>query len=251
MRRFFLIGRRLGHSFSARYFTEKFEREGLSAQCRYDLCEIPVIEELPELLKRMEGTVGFNVTIPYKQEIIPYLQAMSDEARNIGAVNCVKVAADGSLTGYNTDVDGIRLSLDELLAGVKVDAALVLGTGGASQAVKYVLAERNIRYAVVSRDKAKGDLTYDELTDEVMAAYHLIINCSPVGMYPYNDVAPDIPYQALGADHYLFDLVYNPERTLFVERGAERGAHTLSGLKMLYAQAESAWRIWKENHSAE
>ena len=131
MRRYFLIGRRLGHSFSARYFTEKFEREGLSAQCRYDLCEIPTIEALPELLKRMEGTVGFNVTIPYKQEIIPYLQSMSDEARNIGAVNCVKVAADGSLAGYNTDVDGIRLSLDELLAGAKVDAALVLGTGGA------------------------------------------------------------------------------------------------------------------------
>ena len=117
--------------------------------------------------------------------------------------------------------------------------------------MKYVLAERNIRYAVVSRDKAKGDLTYDELTDEVMAAYHLIINCSPVGMYPHDDVAPDIPYQALGTDHYLFDLVYNPERTLFVERGAERGAHTLSGLKMLYAQAESAWRIWCDNHSAE
>ena len=246
MRRYFLIGRRLGHSFSARYFTEKFERERLSAQCRYDLCEIPTIEALPELLKRMEGTVGFNVTIPYKQEIIPYLQSMSDEARNIGAVNCVKVAADGSLAGYNTDVDGIRLSLDELLAGVKVDAALVLGTGGASQAVKYVLAERNIRYAVVSRDKAKGDLTYDELSDEVMAAYHLIINCSPVGMYPHDDVAPDIPYQALGTDHYLFDLVYNPERTLFVERGAERGAHTLSGLTMLHAQAESAWRIWCE-----
>ncbi len=246
MRRYFLIGRRLGHSFSARYFTEKFEREGLSAQCRYDLCEIPTIEALPELLQNMEGTVGFNVTIPYKQEIIPYLHAMSDEARNIGAVNCVKVAADGSLTGYNTDVDGIRLSLDELLQGANIERALVLGTGGASQAVKYVLQERNMLFSTVSRDKAKGDLTYDELTDEIMESYRLIINCSPVGMYPHDDVAPDIPYHSLGKDHYLFDLVYNPERTLFVERGAERGAHTLSGLKMLYAQAESAWRIWCE-----
>lgn len=246
MRRYFLIGRRLGHSFSARYFTEKFEREGLSALCRYDLCEIPTIEALPELLNGMEGAVGFNVTIPYKQEIIPYLHAMSDEARNIGAVNCVKVAADGSLTGYNTDVDGIRLSLDKLLAGADVEAALVLGTGGASQAVKYVLRERNIRYSVVSRDKAKGDLTYEELTQDVMEAHRLVINCSPVGMYSHDDVAPDVPYQALGEDHYLFDLVYNPERTLFVERGAERGAHTLSGLTMLHAQAESAWRIWCE-----
>ena len=196
MRRYFLIGRRLGHSFSARYFTEKFEREGLSALCRYDLCEIPTIEALPELLNGMEGAVGFNVTIPYKQEIIPYLHSMSDEARNIGAVNCVKVAADGSLTGYNTDVDGIRLSLDKLLAGADVEAALVLGTGGASQAVKYVLRERNIRYSVVSRDKTKGDLTYEELTRDVMEAHRLVINCSPVGMYPHDDVAPDVPYQA-------------------------------------------------------
>lgn len=246
MRRYFLIGRTLGHSFSARYFAEKFEREGLAAECCYDLCEIPTIDALPDLLQSMEGVVGFNVTIPYKQEIIPYLRSMSAEAREIGAVNCVKVAADGSLTGYNTDVDGIRSSLDTLLGGHTVEAALVLGTGGASQAVKYVLAERGIHFSVVSRDKAKGDLTYADLSQEVISAHRLIINCSPVGMYPHNDVAPDIPYHMLTTSHYLFDLVYNPERTLFVERGAEHGAHTLSGLQMLYAQAESAWRIWCE-----
>ena len=136
MRRFFLIGRTLGHSFSARYFAEKFAREGLSTECRYDLCEIPEIDSLPALLSSMEGVVGFNVTIPYKQLSIPYLADMSAEARNIGAVICVKVMDDGSLIGYNTDVDGIRSSLDELLGGAEVDAALVLGTGGASQAVQ-------------------------------------------------------------------------------------------------------------------
>ena len=246
MRRFFLIGRTLGHSFSARYFAEKFAREGLANTCRYDLCEIPEIEALPELIRSMEGVVGFNVTIPYKQQIIPYLTDMSAEARNIGAVNCVKVAADGSMVGYNTDVDGIRLSLDELLGECEVDAALVLGTGGASQAVQYVLAERNIPYSIVSRDKTKGNLTYEELDEQAIASHHLIINCSPVGMYPHHGEAPAIPYHLLTAEHYLFDLVYNPQCTLFMERGAERGAHTLSGLRMLYAQAEKAWKIWNE-----
>lgn len=251
MRRYCLIGRPLGHSFSARYFTEKFAREGLSEVCRYDLCELPSIEALPEMLRSTEGLVGFNVTIPYKQQIIPYLDSMSDEARAIGAVNCVRVGDDGSLVGYNTDVDGIRLTLDKLLGGELIEKALVLGTGGASQAVQYVLRERGITYLTVSRDKAKGDITYDELSHEVMASHRLIINTSPVGMYPHHDVAPAIPYETLGAGHYLFDLVYNPERTLFVERGAAQGAHTISGLSMLYAQAEAAWRIWTKSYSAE
>ena len=246
MRRFCLIGRPLGHSFSARYFAEKFAREALSEECRYDLCELPSIEALPEMLRSTDSLVGFNVTIPYKQQIIPYLDAMSDEARAIGAVNCVKVASDGTLTGYNTDVDGIRLTLDKLLGGEQVEAALVLGTGGASQAVQYVLREREIPYLTVSRDKSKGDITYDELSSDVVASHRLIINSSPVGMYPHHDVAPAIPYEVLGAGHYLFDLVYNPERTLFVERGLAQGAHAVAGLAMLYAQAESAWQIWNE-----
>ena len=246
MRRYCLIGRPLGHSFSARYFAEKFAREGISDVCRYDLCELPSIEALPEMLRSMEGLVGFNVTIPYKQQIIPYLDAMSDEARAIGAVNCVRVGDDGSLVGYNTDVDGIRLTLDRLLDGVQPEKALVLGTGGASQAVQYVLRERGIACRTVSRDKAKGDITYDELSHEVIDAHRLIINTSPVGMYPHHDVAPAIPYEALGAEHYLFDLVYNPERTLFVERGEAQGAHAATGLAMLYAQAEAAWQIWNE-----
>lgn len=246
MRRFGLIGRTLGHSFSARYFADKFQREGLAGTHRYDLFELPEIECVKELIATTEGLVGFNVTIPYKQQIIPYLDSLSAEARNIGAVNCVKIESDGRLTGYNTDIDGIRLSLDKLLGGVEIDAALVLGTGGASQAVQYVLAERNIPYSIVSRDSAKGNLTYDDLKVEVTSSHHLIINSSPVGMYPHVDQCPDIPYELLTADHYLFDLVYNPERTLFAERAATMGAHTLCGLDMLYAQAESAWRIWNQ-----
>ena len=246
MRRFGLIGRTLGHSFSARYFADKFQREGLADTHRYDLFELPEIECVKELIATTEGLVGFNVTIPYKQQIIPYLDSLSTEARNIGAVNCVKIEPDGRLTGYNTDIDGIRLSLDKLLGGVEIDAALVLGTGGASQAVQYVLAERNIPYSIVSRDSAKGNLTYDDLKVEVTSSHHLIINSSPVGMYPHVDQCPDIPYELLTTDHYLFDLVYNPERTLFAERAATMGAHTLCGLDMLYAQAESAWRIWNE-----
>ena len=246
MRRYCLIGRPLGHSFSARYFAEKFAREGLSEVCRYDLCELPSIEALPEMLRSTEGLVGFNVTIPYKQQIIPYLSGMSDEARAIGAVNCVRVSDDGSLVGYNTDVEGIRLTLDSLLGGKQIDAALVLGTGGASQAVQYVLRERNVPYLTVSRDSTKGDVTYEELRGEEMASHHLIINTSPVGMYPHHDQAPDIPYDELDGGHYLFDLVYNPECTLFMERGESRGANTISGLDMLYAQAEAAWRIWNE-----
>lgn len=246
MRRFGLIGRTLGHSFSARYFADKFQREGLADTHRYDLFELPEIECVKELIATTEGLVGFNVTIPYKQQIIPYLDSLSAEARNIGAVNCVKIESDGRLTGYNTDIDGIRLSLDKLLGGAEIDAALILGTGGASQAVQYVLAERNIPYSIVSRDSAKGNLTYDDLKVEVTSSHHLIINSSPVGMYPHIDQCPDIPYELLTADHYLFDLVYNPERTLFAERAATMGAHTLCGLDMLYAQAESAWRIWNQ-----
>ena len=246
MRRFGLIGRTLGHSFSARYFADKFQREGLADTHRYDLFELPEIECVKELIATTEGLVGFNVTIPYKQQIIPYLDSLSAEARNIGAVNCVKIESDGRLTGYNTDIDGIRLSLDKLLGGAEIDAALILGTGGASQAVQYVMAERNIPYSIVSRDSAKGNLTYDDLKVEVTSSHHLIINSSPVGMYPHVDQCPDIPYELLTADHYLFDLVYNPERTLFAERAATMGAHTLCGLDMLYAQAESAWRIWNQ-----
>lgn len=245
MKRFGLIGKRLGHSFSAKYFAEKFEREGLQG-CDYSLYELPEIECVKEFMHTPD-LVGFNVTIPYKQQIIPYLDALDAQAREVGAVNCVKIERDGRRVGYNTDVDGIRLSLDKLLGKEKVGSALVLGTGGASQAVQYVLRERGIDYKVVSREKGKADLTYDDLTQEVMAAHRLIINASPVGMYPACENCPNIPYAMLSGSHFLFDLVYNPLTTRFMELGAEQGAATLSGIDMLYAQAESAWRIWNRD----
>lgn len=242
MKRFGLIGKKLGHSFSAKYFAEKFEREGLQ-ECDYSLYELPEIECVKEFMLTPD-LVGFNVTIPYKQQIIPYLDALDAQAREVGAVNCVKIERDGRRVGYNTDVDGIRLSLDKLLGKEKVSAALILGTGGASQAVQYVLRERGIDYKVVSRDKDKADLTYDDLTQDVMATHRLIINASPVGMYPACEKCPNIPYAMLSGSHFLFDLVYNPLTTRFMELGAEQGAATLSGIDMLYAQAESAWKIW-------
>ena len=245
MKRFGLIGKRLGHSFSAKYFAEKFEREGL-LECDYSLYELPEIECVKEFMLTPD-LVGFNVTIPYKQQIIPYLDALDAQAREVGAVNCVKIERDGRRVGYNTDVDGIRLSLDKLLGEEKVGSALILGTGGASQAVQYVLRERGIDYKVVSREKSKADLIYDDLTQGVMVAHRLIINASPVGMYPACENCPDIPYAMLSGSHFLFDLVYNPLTTRFMELGAEQGAATLSGIDMLYAQAESAWRIWNRD----
>lgn len=246
MRRFGLIGKVLGHSFSAKYFAEKFEREGLSTQCDYGLYELESIECVEDFVRNTSGLVGFNVTIPYKQQIIPFLDSLSDEALEIGAVNCVKILPDGKLRGYNTDVDGVRLTLDRLIGSTDVGGALVLGSGGASQAVQYVLRERGVGYSVVSRSAESGDITYAQLTHEVMANNRLIINTSPVGMYPNVEQAPAIPYELLTPSHYLFDLVYNPTTTKFMSLGAKQGAHTVSGLDMLYAQAESAWRIWNE-----
>lgn len=242
MRRFGLIGKKLGHSFSAKYFAEKFEREGLR-DCDYSLYELAEIGEVVEFMATPD-LVGFNVTIPYKQQIIPYLDALDAQAAEVGAVNCVKIERDGRRVGYNTDVDGIRVSLDKLLGDNKIDAALILGTGGAAQAVQHVLREREIAYKEVSRTREKGDITYDELTQEVLDAHRLIINASPVGMYPAVDEAPAIPYAMLSGSHYLFDLVYNPLQTRFMTLGKSRGAKAISGIDMLHAQAESAWEIW-------
>ncbi|MDE5637443.1 MAG: shikimate dehydrogenase [Alistipes sp.] len=241
MREFGLIGRTLGHSASQRYFTAKFERESV-ADCTYSLFELPNIDDVRTLLAGHPDLCGFNVTIPYKREIIPYLSDMSFDARNIGAVNCVRREGE-RLIGYNTDVDGVRRSFDELL-GSESPKALVLGTGGASQAVQYVLAERGMEYALVSRDGVRGNMTYGEVSAEVMDEYRLIINATPVGTYPVVDEAPMLPYAFLTPSHYLFDLVYNPPVTQFLDYGRQRGAHILNGETMFRAQAESAWRIW-------
>lgn len=231
MRRFGLIGRTLGHSASARYFAEKFRREGI-AGCRYDLFELAAIEELPRLLERLPELCGFNVTIPYKQAVLPYLDAVSPEAARIGAVNCVR--RDGArLTGYNTDAEGVRASLDGLLRGERPARTLVCGTGGAAQAVRYVLEERGMAYDTVSRDPARGRYTYAALTEETVAAARLVVNATPLGTAPRTDESPRLPYDALTAEHRLFDLVYNPPLTRFLEQGVRRGARILNGEVMI------------------
>ena len=228
------IGEHLGHSFSA-------EIHAMLGKYDYRLCELKP-EEVGDFMRARDFR-GINVTIPYKQRIFDYLDDVSEEAARIGAVNCVR-RDGGRLTGFNTDIEGVRLSLRLLLGDDLPEAALVLGTGGASQAVQYALAEAGIPYAVVSRDPARGNFLYDDLRPEVVAGHRLIVNATPVGTFPHVDEAPLLPYEALTAAHYLFDLVYNPERTQFLLRGERQGARTLNGLPMLEAQAEASWRIW-------
>lgn len=239
-----LIGRTLGHSFSAGYFARKFSADKALADCEYRNFELPTIDSLPQMLAENPALCGFNVTIPYKREVFAYLDEVSDEAREIGAVNCVK-RIDGRLVGYNTDVDGIRATLDALIGGAR-PATLLLGTGGASQAVQYVLAERGIEYAIVSRDPMRGNMTYDQIDEQVLSEVGLVINATPVGTFPNVDEAPEIPYALLNESHALFDLVYNPPLTQFLARGVEHGAQTVNGQLMLECQAERAWTIWNE-----
>ena len=243
MREFGIIGRPLGHSMSARHFTAKFEREGLD--CHFDQYELPSIEALPELLERVP-LEGFNVTIPYKQQVMHYLDAMAPEAERIGAVNCVRRHADGRLVGHNTDIIGLRVALNELLEDRTIERALVLGTGGASQAVQYALYEREIPYEIVSRDPARGHYTYDNLPVEVVEQSKLIINATPVGTYPAVDEAPRIPYAYITPEHHLLDLVYNPPLTQFLDYGQQRGARIMNGECMFLGQAAAGWAIWNE-----
>jgi|GEM_PF-77141 len=245
MRRFGLIGRPLGHSASAAYFAAKFEREGI-ADCTYTLYELPEIGALERLLAETPDLCGFNVTIPYKREVMALLDDLSHDARLVGAVNCVRRTADSRLVGHNTDVIGLRAAFDCLLGGEQPSHALVLGTGGASQAVQYVLAERGIPFDLVSRDAAKGNYTYDNLPCEAVEQSRLIVNASPVGTYPAVDAAPRIPYGYLAPGHYLLDLVYNPPLTRFLDLGRQRGARILNGEVMFRRQAEASWRIWNE-----
>lgn len=247
MKRYGLIGFPLGHSRSAAYFAEKFARERI-AGCRYDLFELDSIGKLPELLGRVPELRGFNVTIPYKQQILPFLDDLSEEAQRIGAVNCVLRHSDGRLAGYNTDAAGLTASLERFLAGTAPERALVLGTGGAAQAVRFVLERLGIGCTEVSRRPRYTEgarcLGYDGLTPGIVASHRLIINATPVGMYPRTDGAPAIPYEAIGPGHLLFDLIYNPERTRFLELGARQGARTCNGLEMFVRQAERSWEIW-------
>lgn len=235
MRHFGLIGHPLGHSFSKAYFTEKFEREGLD--CAYDNYDT---EDLSSI--RKSNLNGFNVTIPYKETIISYLDELDPVAAEVGAVNTVKVLADGRLKGYNTDIIG----LEKIISLTTTESALILGTGGASKAVQYVLKKNNISFQLVSRDPNKGNFTYQDSTPTIIRSHLLIINATPVGMAPNFDEAPALPYDYITPKHTLFDLIYNPEETLFLKQGKSHGATTINGLTMLYAQAEASWKIWNE-----
>ena len=241
MQHYGLIGKRLGHSFSKRYFSEKFEQEQIDAS--YSLIELDEISTIVDIVRNDNNLRGLNVTIPYKESVIPYLDAISPEAKSVGAVNCIAIN-NGKTAGYNTDVEGIRSTLKELNIEAKTKA-LILGSGGASKATSHVLHELNIPHLIVSRSEASGDITYDKLTDEIIAAHKLIINTTPLGMSPNIDSAPDINYSAIGPQHKIFDLIYNPSPTLFMHRAAERGAQCIGGMLMLEVQAEASWRIWQ------
>lgn len=236
-----LIGRRLGHSFSELFFREKFDRENIDAS--YSLYPLESIRELPALLAS-SGLRGFNVTIPYKEEVIPYLDSLDPEAEAVGAINCVKIT-DGMLRGYNTDIYGFRNSLLEFIGDLR-PSALVLGTGGAAKAVAHVLKDLGIDHISISRSGRHGTVTYDCLADDpdMISGHKLVVNTTPLGMYPNVNYAPDIPYALLSPEYYLFDLVYNPQQTLFMKKGAEMGAHVINGYNMLVGQAERSWDIW-------
>lgn len=241
MRTFGLLGKTLTHSLSKNYFEEKFAKEGLT-DCQFHLFEIENINLLPALLEQHPKLCGFTVTIPYKQQVLPYLDRISDEARAIGAVNAIKVVKVGNkkeLWGFNTDVEGFRRSLSSQELPTK---ALVLGSGGAAAAILYVLKEKGIEYITVSRTKQQGALTYSEVTSKTVEEYPLIINCTPVGTL--EDKRPPLPYEALTERNFLYDLVYNPSTTSFMQAGIERNAQTMNGLPMLHLQADAAWEIW-------
>ncbi len=205
--------------------------------------ELDEITKFPDAVKKDPELFGLNVTIPYKEAVIPYLDIVDKTAKAIGAVNTIRVEKD-RLTGYNTDVIGFRRSLKNFIPEGFSSRALILGTGGAGKAVKYVLLEMDIPYKIVSRREVPNGYTYGDLTAEMMEDYRLIINTTPLGMFPEVDQCPDLPYDALGEAHYLYDLIYNPEETLFMKKGVEKGAKVKNGYEMLEQQAEGSWEIW-------
>ena len=253
MRLFGLIGFPLTHSFSEKYFAEKFLRENIS-DANYKLFPIDSIERFPELITGNPNLVGLNVTIPYKEKVIPFLDELDETAKTVGAVNTITISTRPSslaprpfLKGYNTDVYGFRQSIKPFLTSAH-ERALILGTGGASKAVEYVLKQIGLDCIFVSREKkiikGKTILTYEELNSYVVDSCKLIVNCSPVGTFPNVNEFPKLPYASIGKNHLLYDLVYNPTETEFLKRGKTNGAETMNGLDMLKMQAERAWEIW-------
>ncbi|MEO6883901.1 MAG: shikimate dehydrogenase [Bacteroidia bacterium] len=255
MRIYGLIGKSLSHSFSEKYFSEKFRKETIS-DASYRLFPLSEIEKITDLLTAEKDFLGFNVTIPYKEKIIPFLDEIEESARIIGAVNTVKIEFKNEkkyLCGYNTDAYGFKESLKPLLRNNHYKA-LILGTGGASKAVEFVLKELGVECIFASRQAEemkkmfpkKHFLSYSEINKNVIAACQLIINTTPLGAFPNVDLFPSIPYEFITSEHLLYDLIYNPAETFFLKRGKEKNALTQNGLTMLQIQAEKAWEIWNE-----
>lgn len=239
-----LIGYPLSHSFSISYFNEKFQNEGIDAQ--YVNFEIPQIEMLPEIIASNPHLVGLNVTIPYKEKVMGYLDYVSPEARAIGAVNVISVIHKGRTTllkGYNSDVIGFTQSIKPMLEPFH-KKALILGTGGASKAIDYGLRSLGLETVFVSRYERPGTIRYDKITGEDIQEYNVIVNCTPCGMYPHTNECPLLPYESMDSHNLLYDLVYNPDETMFMHKGAEQGATVVNGLEMLLLQAFASWEFW-------
>lgn len=241
---FGLIGATVSHSFSKSYFDEKFFREGLRDH-HYELFPLEKIQDVENLLKNTKGLSGLNVTLPYKEQVMKYLDEVDPAAKEIGAVNVVKIE-EGKVKGYNTDSAAFLETLEKWLPKGQELTAIILGTGGSSKAVRQALTKLNIPYKTVSRDKGKGDLTYEDLkkNSALIKESLLVINTTPLGMYPQTDLVPPIPYECLTKNHYVYDLIYNPARTMFLQKAEMRGAMIKNGLEMLHIQAEKSWQIW-------
>lgn len=244
MKLYGLIGHPLSHSFSKKYFTEKFEK-GKIEGCKYELFDIDSIEKFPSLLNQTTNLKGLNVTIPYKESVIPYLTELSSEAKEIGAVNTIKIEGD-KLIGYNTDYFGFKQSLKPFIE-INHERALILGTGGASKAVAYALKSININCLFVSRNpKNDNEISYQDVNEYVIKHHQIIVNTTPIGTFPNIAEKPKIDYNLITSGHLMYDLVYNPAETLFLKEGKQRGAITLNGYQMLQLQAEKAWKIWHQ-----
>ncbi|MFN3852333.1 MAG: shikimate dehydrogenase family protein [Spirosomataceae bacterium] len=253
MNLFGLIGYPLTHSFSKGYFTEKFQKLGLSDTHAYEKFEIQDIQQFADLIKNNPDLKGLNVTIPHKQNVIQFMDEIEPSAAKIGAVNVVKFLKDGKLRGYNSDYYGFKNSLEEWFGNsdrasspVRVKA-LVLGDGGAAKAIKVALEDLEIEFKVVARRRITEEtILFEELTEEIIKTHQLVVNTTPLGTFPKVDECPEIPYQFLTENHFLYDLIYNPAETLFMKKGLEKGAKVMNGLRMLHLQAEKSWEIWNE-----
>ena len=247
MDKYGLIGYPLGHSFSISYFNQKFADEGINA--RYENFEISSIDQLQEVLDTNPNLRGLNVTIPYKEKVIEFLDSITPEAQAIGAVNVIRVSHEGKKTklkGYNSDVIGFTKSIEPMLDSNWHKKALILGTGGASKAINYGLKSLGLETVFVSRYQRPGTIQYESITPEVIREYNVIVNCTPLGMYPHTEECPKLPYEAMDYHTILYDLIYNPDETLFMKRGREQGAEVKNGLEMLLLQAFASWEFWHE-----